>query len=99
MSESRSEKDPGTRRKFLHGRNLWSLIKPLIGGLIVAGLVFYFETMMPAFHEVVKIVYFVIAVVVIIITGRAIRPRGGRRRGADRRQGDRRGAPDGPDES
>jgi len=81
-------------RRFLHGRRLTPLIKVWVACLIVAALVFYFETMMPAFHEVVKIVYFVIAVVLVIITGRAIRPRGSRRRGADRRHGDRRGKSD-----
>ena len=77
-------------RRLLHGRSLTPLIKPWIAGLIVAGLVLFFETKMPAFHEVVKIVNFVIAVILIIITGRAFRSREGRRRVADRRHGDRR---------
>jgi len=77
-------------RGFLHGRSLAPLIKPWIAALIVAGLVFFFETEMPAFHEVVKIVYFVIAVILVIITGRAFRSRESRRREADRRHGDRR---------
>ena len=80
-------------RRFLHGRSLIPLIKPWLAALIVAGLVFFFETEMPAFHEVVKIVYFIIAVILIIITGRAFRSREGRRRVADRRHGDRRGSP------
>jgi len=79
------------RRSFLHGRSLTPLIKPWLAAFIVAGLVFFFETEMPAFHEVVKIVYFIIAVILIIITGRAFRSREGRRRGIDRRHGDRRG--------
>jgi len=79
------------RRSFLHGRSLTPLIKPWLAALIVAGLVFFFETEMPAFHEVVKIVYFIIAVILIIITGRSFRSREGRRRGIDRRHGDRRG--------
>ena len=99
MSETHSENDPGPPRQFLHGRNLSTLVKPWVGGLIVAGLVFYFETKMPAFHEVVKIVYFVIAVILVIITGRALRPRGSRRRGVDRRHGDRRSGRDGPADS
>ena len=98
MNNPQVDNEP-PRRRFLHGRSLTALIKPWVGGLIVAALVFYFETKMPAFHEVVKIVYFVIAVVLVIITGRAIRPRGGRRRGADRRHGDRRGHRDGPADS
>ncbi len=77
-------------RGFLHGRSLTPLIKPWIAGLIVAGLVFFFETEMPAFHEVVKIVYFVIAVILVIITGHAFRSRESRRREGDRRHADRR---------
>lgn len=99
MTTPHSANGPDTPRQFLHGRNLGSLIKPWAGGLIVAGLVLYFEMKMPAFHEVVKILYFVIAVVLVIITGRAIRPLGARRRGMDRRHGDRRTDHDGPDES
>jgi hypothetical protein len=45
---------------------------------------------MPAFHEVVKIAYFAIAVVFVISTGRALRTREGRRRMEERRHGDRR---------
>jgi hypothetical protein len=45
---------------------------------------------MPAFHDVVKIVYFAIAVILIITTGRQLRSREGRRRVAERRHGDRR---------
>ena len=77
-------------RRFLHGRRLTPLIKPWVACLIVAGLVFYFETKMPAFHEVVKIVYFVIAVVLVIITARAVRTREGNRRKGERRHADRR---------
>jgi hypothetical protein len=77
-------------RRFLHGRRLSPLIKPWIAGLIVAGLVFYFETVMPAFHEVVKLVYFVIAVFLVIVTGRAFRSRERGRRVGERRHGDRR---------
>jgi hypothetical protein len=77
-------------RRFLHGRSLSPLIKPWIAGLIVAGLVFFFETEMPAFHEVVKIVYFVIAVILVIVTGRAFRSRERGRRVGERRHGDRR---------
>ena len=77
-------------RQFLHGRHLAPLLKPLVACVIVAGLIFFFETQMPAFHDVVKIGYFVIAVIFIITAGRAIRTREGSRRVSERRQGDRR---------
>ena len=79
--------------KFLHGRRIRPLVLPLIGCLIVAGLIFLFETMMPAFHDVVKIGYFAVAVVFVITAGRAMRTREGSRRVAERRQNDRRGTP------
>ena len=82
--------EPDNRPRLFHGRDLRPLIKPWVAAIIVAGLVFFFETEMPAFHEVVKIVYFVIAVILVIITGRAFRSREGRRRKGDRRHGDRR---------
>jgi small-conductance mechanosensitive channel len=77
-------------RRFLHGRRLAPLIKVWVACLIVAALIFYFETMMPAFHEVVKIVYFVIAVILVIATARALRTREGNRRTGERRHADRR---------
>lgn len=78
-------------RQFLHGRHLGPLLKPLVACVIVAGLIFFFETQMPAFHDVVKIGYFIIAVMFIITAGRALRTREGSRRVSERRQGDRRG--------
>jgi hypothetical protein len=78
------------RRRFFHGRHLGPLLTPVISCLIVATLIYLFERAMPAFHEVVKIAYFVIAVIFIISVGRAFRTRGGRRRVAERRHGDRR---------
>jgi membrane protein implicated in regulation of membrane protease activity len=50
---------------------------------------------MPAFHDIVKIVYFIIGVLLAIITGRALRSRMGKRRQGERRQReDRRGHED-----
>ena len=77
-------------RSFLHGRHLRPLLTPLISCLIVASLIYLFERKMPAFHEVVKIGYFIIAVIFVIATGRALRTREGRRRKGERRHGDRR---------
>lgn len=78
-------------RQLLHGRHLGPLLKPLVACVIVAGLIFFFETQMPAFHDVVKIGYFIIAVIFIITAGRALRTREGSRRVSERRQEDRRG--------
>lgn len=78
-------------RQFLHGRHLGPLLKPLVACVIVAGLIFFFETQMPAFHDVVKIGYFIIAVMFVITAGRALRTRERSRRVSERRQGDRRG--------
>lgn len=77
--------------QFLHGRHLVPLLKPLIACLIVAGLIYFFERQMPAFHDVVKIGYFIVAVIFVIAAGRALRTREGSRRVSERRRGDRRG--------
>ena len=79
--------------RFLHGRRLRPLVLPLIGCLIVAGLILIFERAMPAFHDVVKIGYFAVAVVFVIVAGRALRSRERGRRAGERRHHDRRGAP------
>lgn len=78
-------------RRFLHGRNVAPLLKPLVSCLIVAGLIYLFERRMPVFHDVVKIGYFIVAVIFVISAGRALRTREGSRRVSERRQGDRRG--------
>lgn len=78
-------------KRFLHGRSIVPLLKPLIACVIVASLIYFFETQMPAFHDVVKIGYFIIAVIFVIAAGRALRTREGSRRVSERRQGDRRG--------
>ena len=78
------------RFRLLHGRRIGPILTPLISCLIVASLIYLFERAMPAFHEVVKIAYFIIAVILVIATGRAFRTREGSRRVAERRHGDRR---------
>lgn len=90
MTEPHSEKEEDIRTGFFHGRSLAPLVKPWAAGLIVAGFVFFFETEMPAFHEVVKIVYFIIGVILVIVTGRTLRSRERGRRVGERRHGDRR---------
>jgi hypothetical protein len=93
MSDTRSDDDddrPEARQRLLHGRSFGPLLTPFISCAIVATLIYLFERAMPAFHEVVKIAYFAIAVVFVISTGRALRTREGRRRMEERRYGDRR---------
>lgn len=82
-----SEKKVG-RRPF-YGRSLGPLAGPWVACLSLAGAVWLFETKMPVFHEVVQIVYFILAVVLVIATGRWFRIRRGTR-GDDRRNADRR---------
>jgi len=97
MTDPQSEKaEPqGLAERLLHGRALGPLLGPWLGCLVATALVFIFEYEMPAFHEFVKVFYFVIAVVFVIATARYLRPRakGNRRmkerRVHDRRQGDR----------
>jgi membrane protein implicated in regulation of membrane protease activity len=82
-------------KRFLHGRALTPLIGPWIACLTAAALVYMFERAMPAFHDIVKIVYFIIGVLLAIITGRALRSRMSKRRQGERRQReDRRGHED-----
>jgi hypothetical protein len=86
-----SKKPKGIAERLFHGRGLGPLLGPWLGCLIATALVFVFEYEMPAFHEFVKIFYFVIAVVFIIATARYMRPRGtGNRRTGERRVHDRR---------
>lgn len=92
MTEPHSDNEPQRRASssFFHGRRLAPLLGPWTGCLVAATLVYIFERQMPAFHDVVKPVYFAIGVVFVIATGRAFRSREGARRGADRRHADRR---------
>ena len=77
-------------KRLLHGRSLAPLAGPWIACLTLAALVYMFERAMPAFHDIVKIVYFILGVILAIATGRALRTREGRRRKGERRHGDRR---------
>lgn len=89
--QSGDTKPQGITDRFLHGRALGPLLGPWLGCLIATTLVFVFEYEMPAFHEFVKVFYFVIAIVFVIATGRYIRPRAkGNRRTKERRVHDRR---------
>lgn len=91
MSEPHSGDDrEEPRRRLLYGRSLAPILKPWIACLIMAGGVYAFERAMPAFHDVVKLIYFIIAVICVIATGRALRLRGGSRRVSERRRSERR---------
>ena len=59
----------------------------------IAGLIYWFEKSMPAFHEVVNPFYWIIATLIVFGTWRWVRTRASvrhDRRAADRRQADRR---------
>ena len=80
----------GTGWRLFYGRKPGPLLGPWIACALIAGGVFLFETKMPVFHEVVKIIYFILLVIVVIATGRWFRIRGPDQRHAERRHGDRR---------
>lgn len=75
------------RRRFAPLIAAWAI------ALSVAGLIYWFEKSMPAFHEVVGPLYWIIATLIVFSTWRWIRTRGKQRhdrRAADRRHADRR---------
>lgn len=78
------------RLHIFRGRRLGPLLGPWIACIIVAALVYYFEIQMPAFHVVLKPVYWLLGIIVVVTTIRAVRSRSGIRRTAERRHGDRR---------
>lgn len=91
MSEPHpDESEQESNRRVFYGRRLSPLIKPWIACFILAAGVYAFETAMPAFHDVVKLIYFIIGVVFVITTGRALRTREGGRRVHERRRSERR---------
>ena len=91
MSEPHSDDTPKEpQRRFFYGRHLAPLLKPWAACFIVAAGVYAFENAMPAFHDVVKLIYFIIGVIFVITTGRALRTRGGNRRVHERRRSERR---------
>ena len=79
----------GTERKLFYGRSLGPLLGPWIACISIAAAIFFVETKMPVFNEVVKIVYFILLVILVISTARWFRVRRGRRRHGDRRQSER----------
>jgi ABC-type bacteriocin/lantibiotic exporter with double-glycine peptidase domain len=82
---------PKQRRSFF-SRRFAPLVTTWIIALVAAGLIYWFEIEMPAFHEVVAPIYAIIAALAVFFTWRWIRTRHsqGDRRHADRRRTDRR---------
>jgi membrane protein implicated in regulation of membrane protease activity len=82
---------PRTRRNFFD-RRFAPLATTWIIALVAAGLIYWFEIEMPAFHEVVTPLYAIIGALAVFFTWRWVRTRhrGDDRRHAERRHADRR---------
>ncbi|SRR6266511_6419440 len=81
---------PAPRRTFF-SRRFAPLVAAWIVALCTVGLVYWFESAMPAFHEVVTPIYAIILFFIAFTTWRWIRTRGKRdRRHTERRRTDRR---------
>ena len=82
------------RRRFAPLFTAWAV------ALGIAGLIYWFERTMPAFHEVVNPFYWIIATLIVFGTWRWVRTRSKPkhdRRASDRRHADRRNdTPDRP---
>ena len=75
------------RRRFAPLFTEWAI------ALGLAGLIYWFERSMPAFHEVVNPLYWIIGALIVFGTWRWVRTRAKQRherRAADRRHADRR---------
>jgi len=81
--------DPPTKPTFFR-RRFAPLISAWAVALSIAGLIYWFEHAMPAFHEVVHPLYWIIATIMVFGTWRWVRMRSKPRR--DRRESDRRHA-------
>ena len=88
---------PEPRRTFFN-RRFAPLITTGIIAVVAAALVYWFETVMPAFHEVLLPIYVIIVTLAVFFSWRWIRRRskGGERRHDDRRHTDRRETSDPP---
>jgi hypothetical protein len=77
--------------RFFRGRRPGPLIGPWVSSLIFAGLLWYVETIIPALHDVIGIIYWMLLALVLFTTLRWLRARSGDRRARnDRRRVDRR---------
>lgn len=78
-------------KRTFFSRRFAPLATTWIIALVAAGLIYWFEIEMAAFHEVVTPLYAIIASLAVFFTWRWIRTRGrGDRRQAERRRTDRR---------
>jgi hypothetical protein len=77
--------------RFFRGRRPGPLMGPWVSSLIFAGLLWYVETTIPALHDVIGIIYWMLLALVLFTTLRWLRARSGDRRARnDRRRIDRR---------
>lgn len=77
--------------RFFRGRRPGPLIGPWVSSLIFAGLLWYVESIIPALHDVIGIIYWMLLALVLFTTLRWLRARSGDRRARnDRRRVDRR---------
>lgn len=92
MTEPKNPDEPNiAESRFLHGRGFFNVFGPGLGAAGAALLIYAFQRQAPAFEDVLKPVYFVIAAAFVIFTGRALRARSETRRSSgDRRRADRR---------
>ena len=91
MDDDTERDAPREKRGFpvFKGRSLGPLLGPWISSAIIAGVVYYFETTLPALHDVLGAVYWILLGIVLITTWRWLRVRTRDRRSSDRRGGDR----------
>ncbi len=81
----------GESKPTFFRRRFAPLITSWVIALVIAGLIYWFEISMPAFHEVVVPLYWIVAALGVFATWKWVRIRGIRdRRTADRRHADRR---------
>jgi hypothetical protein len=80
---------------MIYGRRPSQLVLVWVTALVLIGLIMWFETAAPAFHEILKPFYWIILAVAFFLTYRWLRSRSNKdRRGRDRRRVDRRGERD-----
>ena len=87
--------EPGPSRRgiwsrFFRGRRPGPLVGPWVSSIIFAGIVYYFERLLPALHDVVGPIYWLLLAIVLISTARWARARSSERRTAQRRRLERR---------
>jgi hypothetical protein len=76
---------------MLRGRNPTGLIGSWVGGLLLAGITYWFSKRAPAFEDLLTPVYWIVAIILIAFTIKWLRTRHSPdRRGDDRRRTARR---------